>query len=70
MLFGEKIPFDRIIKRLREYEHDLNETIKTKWILHIDGSENYRLLYLESPVALHVWHRAFAVPKNRAQNIF
>lgn len=30
MLFGEKIPFDRIIKTLREYEYDLNEVIKNK----------------------------------------
>ncbi len=30
MLFGEKIPFHRIIKTLQEYEHDLNEIIKNK----------------------------------------
>ena len=30
MLFGDKIPFDTIIKSLREYEHQLNEAIKTK----------------------------------------
>ena len=30
MLFGEKIPFDRIIKTLQEYEYDLNEVIKNK----------------------------------------
>ena len=30
MLFGEKIPFDKIIKTLQEYEYDLNEVIKNK----------------------------------------
>ncbi|WP_126938673.1 nucleotidyl transferase AbiEii/AbiGii toxin family protein [Veillonella sp. VA142] len=30
MLFGEKIPFHRIIKTLQEYEHELNEVIKSQ----------------------------------------
>ena len=30
MLFGEKIPFDKIIKTLQKYEHELNEVIKNQ----------------------------------------
>lgn len=30
MLFGEKIPFDKIIDTLKEYEKELNDVIKNK----------------------------------------